>query len=367
MPVHPLKFEPIFKPKIWGGRALERLLDKRLPPGEAIGESWEVADLESGQSVVAAGPSRGRTLSQMVAAWGADLTGRASLADGRFPLLIKFLDARQPLSIQVHPGPRTCAQRGTSRDLKHEAWYVIEAEPNAVIYRGTRPGVTREQLAAAGPTRAVVDLLNAAPTKADQCVYCPAGTLHALGGGLVVAEVQTPSDVTYRLYDWERVRPAADAGMHVAECLEVMEWNEPDPRHTARSHVGGLFTTVTRLARCDAFAIEKVRFVERMEQDIPYAELVIWIVLDGRGAVLHRGGEATPFSRGDVVVLPAALSGGRVRTETACVWLEVTIPVASDLAGYDRPSAEALRAPPATPGVVPLRVEQREVRGDRAD
>ncbi|MEE8170818.1 MAG: type I phosphomannose isomerase catalytic subunit [Phycisphaerae bacterium] len=360
MIVCPLKFEPIFKPKVWGGRRLASLLDKPLPPDEAVGESWECADLPSGQSVVAVGPMRGRTLSSLVTDWGADLLGRAEPTEGRFPLLIKFLDARQPLSIQVHPGPRTIAERGSREGLKHEAWYVIEAEPDAVIYRGLRSGVTPEQLAAAGPTDAVVPLLATDRPGIGRCIYCPGGTLHALGGGLVVAEVQTPSDVTYRLYDWGRRRPAADAGMHVAEALSVMEWG-PLPEHvTHRSHVGGLFTTVTRLANCAAFRIEKVRFTQGMEQDIPYAELVIWIVLEGRGAVRYDGGDALPFKRGDVIVLPAALKGGRVRTDADCVWLEVTIPAPSDLADYNRPPPDELRhdATGRPEGVVQLGIER---------
>ena len=139
--VHPLVFEPLFKPRIWGGRRLETLLNKRLPPGVAIGESWEVVDLEEEQSVVAAGPARGKGLSELVQGWGVDLLGRAELPAGRYPLLIKFLDARESLSVQVHPDEATVRRLGGRVRVKHEAWYVIDAQPDAFIYRGLREGV----------------------------------------------------------------------------------------------------------------------------------------------------------------------------------------------------------------------------------
>jgi mannose-6-phosphate isomerase len=185
-----------------------------------------------------------------------------------------------------------------------------------------------------------------------------------LGAGIVVAEIQTPSDVTYRLYDWGRQRPAADAGLHVEQALDAIEWNAPASAEPPRSHVGGLFTTVTRLVTCDAFTIEKVRFSEGMLQAMPYDELVIWIVLEGRGAILYGGGAAMPFARGDVVILPAALPKGQVRTDADCVWLEVTVPVASDLAAFNRPTAEALRDEPEKPtGTVPLNISRTLPRG----
>lgn len=326
MAVHPLLFDPIFRPKVWGGRKLADLLGKPLPPSEPIGESWELADLPAGRSVVRGGPMQGRTLSHLVSEWGSDLTGRATLVDGGFPLLIKFLDCRQTLSVQVHPGPTMAARTG---GLKHEAWYVLDADPGAVIYRGLKPGVTRDDLAAASGSDAIADLFHRVPAKPGQCYYCPSGTPHALGAGIVVAEIQTPSDVTYRLYDWGRQRPAGDAGLHVEQALEAIEWDHPPSFGMPRKHVGGLFTTVTQLVSCTAFKIEKVRFSEGLTQDIPYAEPVVWIVLDGRGVIQYDAAQKrgqSPFSRGDVVLLPAGLQKGQLQTDSDCTLLEVTLP-----------------------------------------
>ncbi len=341
--VHPLIFTPLFRPKVWGGRNLERLLAKRLPPNEPIGESWECADLDEGQSVVAAGPLTGRTLHQLVEEWGTDLLGRAPLAGGRFPLLIKFLDAVQPLSVQVHPDAATAAAIGGAARPKEEMFYVIDAAPDGFIYNGLRPGTTRDDLAEAVGTNEVDTLLQRIPARPGQSFHVPPGTLHALGRGVVVAEVETPSDTTYRLYDWGRTRTGKDAGLHVEQALRSVRFDAA-PSVRPRSHVGGLFTTVTRLVECPAFIVEKVRFVEGMEMEIPYAELVVWIVLTGRGAVHYSPNRTQPFSTGDVVVLPAALKDGKVKTETDCVWLEVTVPVASDLAGLPHPDAQSLRA-----------------------
>ncbi|HVP10356.1 MAG TPA: type I phosphomannose isomerase catalytic subunit, partial [Phycisphaerae bacterium] len=262
----PLIFEPIYKPKIWGGRRLAALLDKHLPPGELIGESWECADLEAGQSVVARGPAKGRTLHQLIEEWGPMLMGHVLLIDDRFPLLIKFLDAQQVLSIQVHPDAERARQLGGAVRAKDEAWYVLEAAPGAVIYRGLRPGVTVESLAAAlAEPDSLVDRVQTIPVKAGDSYYLPAGATHALGAGVVVAEIQTPSDVTYRLYDWGRTRPAGDAGMHVEEALACIRTDLDLGPFERRSHVTSVFNTVTRLITCPSFIIEKVRFVEQYE------------------------------------------------------------------------------------------------------
>ncbi|GJQ27370.1 MAG: mannose-6-phosphate isomerase [Phycisphaerae bacterium] len=357
----PLVFEPIYRPKVWGGRHLARLLNKPLPSpdDQPIGESWEVVDLPDAQSIVARGPMKGRTLHSLVDEWGADLLGRAPLAAGRFPLLIKFLDACQPLSIQVHPDDATAARAGLAPIGKHEAWYVIEARDDATIYRGLRPGVSRDRAAEqlARDPASLVDCVATRRARPGDAFYLPAGTVHAAGGGLVLAEVQTPCDVTYRLYDWDRTRPAGDAGMHIREGIDAIVTNSDFAAAEKRTHVTSIFTTVTRLISCPKFRMEKVRFVEGVEQEIPYAELVCWIVLEGRGEIVS-GSASERFAAGDVVVLPAALRKARLKTHAACTWLEVTVPVESDLARFDRPAAGVLRETPAADGFVSLGIRR---------
>jgi mannose-6-phosphate isomerase len=331
MPVHPLIFKPIYRPKVWGGRRLAELLGKALPPDEAIGESWECVDLEGVQSVVAVGPAEGTTLHELVEAWGPKLTGGAKLIEERFPLLLKFLDAAQPLSIQLHPYAETASQPGRQARPKHEAWYVLKAEEGACIYRGLAPGATIETLRntlATEPDR-IVEQLRRIPVKAGEAYYVPGGVAHALGAGVVVAEVQTPSDVTYRLYDFGRSRPEADAGLHIGEALACIREGIDFGPSEKRSHASTVFTTVTRLITCPSFIVEKVRFVEGCEIEIPYAEAVCWMVLSGAGEIAYRRTDRLAFRAGDVVLLPAALEKPRVRAMDDCHLLEVTIPVPS--------------------------------------
>ena len=352
MQVCPLVFEPIFKPKVWGGDNLARLFGKKLPPGAAIGESWECADLPSGQSIVARGPAKGRTLTELVREWKGDLLGGAEAADGRFPLLIKFLDAVEGLSIQVHPGQDAASRLGLDVAPKHEAWHILEARAPGVIYRGLRDGVTLDEFAAAARTNpgSTVDLLETIKVGTGETYYIPSGTVHALGPGVVVAEVQTPSDTTFRIYDWDRERPASDAGMHIEEAIVSTRRDVDFRAFEKRSHVTSVFTTVTRLVTCPSFVLERVRFTGGVEQPIPYAEVVVWIILEGEGAIHYGSNGVETFRRGEVVVLPAKLANPILKTRTDCVWLEVTLPVESDLAEYPRPDRAALRAPDRPPG-----------------
>jgi mannose-6-phosphate isomerase len=346
--VHPLIFEPILKPRLWGGRELGTLLGKRLPAGMPIGESWEIADLDEDRSVVATGPLKGRTLSELLGEWGEDLTGRAELREGRFPLLIKFLDAVEALSVQVHPDAAAANRMGGGVRPKTEAWYVIHAQPGACIYRGLRQGVDERALRAAIADGRVEETLLRIPAKTGNAYFLPAGTIHALGAGVVVAEVQTPSDVTYRFYDWGRIDPTTGRPrpVHVEEALACLSYDPIPPQAETRQHLASVWTAVTALVRCDAFVMERVRMVEGVVQPIPHQELVIWIVLQGRGSIAYEGpGSPLEFNAGDTVLIPAALKGGRVETHERCLWLEVTVPIPSALAGFAKPEREKPMAP----------------------
>lgn len=344
--VSPLIFEPLSKPRVWGGQRLRELLGKELPTDGPIGESWELVDLDDNQSVVRVGPARGRRLHELVNEWGRDLLGTAEPVDGRFPLMVKFLDAREPLSVQVHPRrTETIGGHATAR-VKHEMWYVLADAPGAVIYRGLKPGVDRQALAKTLAAGNVESLLQTHPAKPGSPFHLPAGTVHALGGGIVVAEVSSVSDTTYRLYDWDRIDPATGRPrpLHVEEALDAIDFGPFDASAERRSHVTSMWTTVTRLVTCESFAVERVRMTGGVEMEIPYADLVIWIVLEGRGQIRYKGGRVgavsdrdppLAFKFGDVVLLPAALREAVLKTDDDCLWLEITIPGRGELAGSE--------------------------------
>jgi len=347
MDVFPLIFEPIFKPKIWGGRALESALGKHLPATAPIGESWEIADLEEDQSIVARGPAKGVSLGQLVAEWKTQLLGSAELFEGRFPFLIKFLDANEMLSVQVHPDKAMAARLGGRVRVKNEAWYVVDAAPEGFIYRGVKPGVDRDQFRAAIESGEVETLLNRIPVRKGHCYYLPSGTVHALGGGVLVAEVQTPSDITYRVFDFNRVE--ANTGqpraLHIDEALECISFDSGPIQGEEKEHMASVWTSVTRLVRCDSFIIERVRMVEGVEQAIPHTEMMIWIVLEGRGTIACQGSaEPVPFSAGDTVLLPAAMKDGHLSVQEDSMWLEVSAPIPSALPDLDAAARQSLKS-----------------------
>jgi mannose-6-phosphate isomerase len=225
----PFRLDPVLVAKPWGGRRLAEF-GKPLPAQDMIGESWEVADLPAApgsavadpRSRVSGGPLAGVALCDLIDRFGAALLGSANpTPDGGFPLLVKFLDAREHLSVQVHPHAEYVERHPDAR-LKTESWYVIDAVPGAELFLDIAGGTSIEEFRAALGTPAVVDMLRRVPATAGDFHHLPAGLLHALGAGVLVAEVQTPSDTTFRIYDWndEYGRPVRD--LHLAEAAETL-------------------------------------------------------------------------------------------------------------------------------------------------
>ena len=217
----PLILEPIYRRYIWGGRRFVSALGRQLPPGDDYAESWQLVDRGADQSVVGSGPLAGTTLGDLVTTRGPELLGRHAPRKS-FPLLFKFLDACQDLSVQVHPDDTRAARLGTPDLGKTEAWYVVAAEPGSRIYAGLRAGVSRDEFAAALRTGTCDRALHSFTVQPGDCIFIPAGTVHAIGGGLMVAEIQQSSDVTFRLHDWNRVGPDGKARpLHVEQGLEA--------------------------------------------------------------------------------------------------------------------------------------------------
>lgn len=226
--LYPLTFTPVYKEKIWGGRVLEELLGRDLPQG-LIGESWDVAAHPHGMSVVDQGPLAGRTLEELVRQYGVDLLGLKGINDqGKFPLLLKLIDAKQDLSVQVHPDDEYVRQHGQDTWGKTEMWYIVHSEPEAWIIWGLRPGVTKEGFAEAIEQggEGIMECLNKVYVKQGELYPISSGLIHALGAGVVVAEIQQNSDTTYRVYDWDRLDDQGQPReLHVEQALEVIDFS----------------------------------------------------------------------------------------------------------------------------------------------
>ncbi len=252
----PLVLAPIYRRYLWGGRRFATALGRDLPPGDDYAESWELVDRGADQSTVAAGPLAGRTLGALVRERGRELFGRSAPLPA-FPLLFKFLDARLDLSVQVHPDDARASRLVPPDRGKTEAWYVVDAAPGARIWAGTTPGIDAEAFAAALHAGRIADILHWFEPRPGDCVFIPAGTVHAIGAGLLVAEIQQSSDVTYRLHDWGRIGADGQARpLHVAAGLDAVTRFGPVAAATPMA-TGD--PAVHRLVTCDSFVFDEVR------------------------------------------------------------------------------------------------------------
>ena len=315
MKLYPLKFKPIFKERIWGGRQLEAVFGKDLPADVNIGESWELADLPEDKSEIVNGPLAGMTIDEAIAKYGPAITGRDDYQPP-FPLLIKILDAQDDLSVQVHPDAATCKRTGKGNP-KTECWYIIDAAPGAVIYKGLKPGTTRKQFSKAIEDGMCADYLIKVPVKVGECHFLPSGTCHAIGAGLLIAEIQQPSDTTYRVFDWNRVDPATGKGrqLHVADALEAIHF-DPSGDNPSVNDTG-------RLVEADEFNVDKGHQIACAEV-LLCGQMKVLLILSGRGKITAEQTEDTEFAKGDCLLIPAAFEGV-TQFNSECEYLVATV------------------------------------------
>ncbi|MGD9721588.1 MAG: type I phosphomannose isomerase catalytic subunit [Pirellulales bacterium] len=320
-PLYPLRFHPILRRYLWGGRRLESL-GKPLGEGHDYAESWEVVDRGADRSVVAAGPLAGRTLHDLITQSATDLLGRHADAT-QFPLLVKFLDAHDRLSLQVHPDDARAARLDPPDLGKTEAWVILAAEPGSYLYAGLRRGVDRAMLGREVARHTCELCAHRLVPRAGDCLFLPAGTLHALGPGLLVAEVQQASDTTYRLYDWGRRGPDdRPRPLHVEAALEAIDYSigpvaPQTPSATDRPHV-------ERLVNCDKFVLDRWRFADTQTAGGD-ERCHILLVLEGAVEVSGDAGSGA-LGPGGVILLPAVLGAVAVRPLSPSVLLDVYLP-----------------------------------------
>ncbi len=334
MELYPLRFRPVYRHYIWGGRNLERVLGRPLPPGR-VAESWEISAHPHGQTPVANGPLASTPLGDLVARFGVELVGQRSsraLELGRFPLLVKLLDANRWLSVQVHPDDEYALVH--EQDLgKTEMWVVLHAEPGAELILGLRRGVDPARLQQALAQGQIESCLHRLQVHPGDAIFVPAGTVHALGPGLIVAEIQQASDTTYRLYDWGRV---GDDGkprpLHIHKALEVIDWSQvepgpvcPQPLETGPGH------RAERLVRCPHFQTERwwMDPGHRLPGETDGTTFQIWGLLSGR-AQIHWAGEPVPLEPTSWALIPASLGQFSLEPIASSLLLRVFVPGTSD-------------------------------------
>jgi mannose-6-phosphate isomerase len=320
--LYPLRFRPLFRRYIWGGRRLGTLLGKPIGPADDYAESWEICDHGPDQSVVQWGRLAGVTLGQLVRERGEELLGRHPPQE-RFPLLLKFLDAHGTLSVQVHPDDAR-ASRLDPPDLgKTESWVVLAADQGGTIYAGLKPGVGREALAEAIRQRTCQQLLHQFQPEVGDCVFLPAGTVHALGEGLLVAEIQQASDTTYRLFDWNRLGPEGKPRpLHVEQGLEAVDYARGPVRPQRPQETGR--PGVSRLVECDKFVLDRWLF-DASQAAGGDRRCHIIAVLQGSLRV-ERDPTDSAIPPGGTVLLPAALGQVELRPQGSAVLLDAYLP-----------------------------------------
>lgn len=310
--LYPLRFEPVLKERIWGGTGLRDELGRELP-NDKIGESWEITCRENGDSRVAAGPLQGRYLSELINEFGPELLGEKIAGavpgsrhgekhgDASFPLLLKILDAQDILSVQVHPDDEFAAAHEGSAG-KNEVWYILKARPDAKIIYGLRPGVTKEEFVAALNRGQLEKCLNEVAVKPGEIYPIPPGLVHALGKGIMVVELQQNSDLTYRVFDWNRVDERGQARpLHVEKALQVIDFGKAPPRGFAPEAAGGDFSLENK-----DFTLLYQRITGEKEMNQNPEAFTILTVVGGEGELRHQG-RVYPLRYGDSYLLPACL------------------------------------------------------------
>jgi mannose-6-phosphate isomerase len=321
--LYPFTFHPTFKQRVWGGRELERFYHKPLPPGVPIGESWEISDRPGDVSVVSNGPLAGKDLRWLMENHAVALLGDARPQGGRFPLLLKILDAQEKLSLQVHPPLAVASALGG--EPKTEMWYVAEATPGAELYVGLKRGVTRAEFEQRIKAGTVAECFHRIGVHAGDAMFLPSGRVHALGAGLVIFEIQQNSDTTYRVFDWNRLGlDGKPRELHIPQSLASIDFNDYEPSLVPRAFVRNDLQTVRPLVRDPLFSAEALETSACARVPLRPKKLQIVALLAGRVQVCD-GAEKLALAAGQFCLVPACLAQVTVLAETPATFLRVEV------------------------------------------
>ena len=323
MTLYPLRFEPLLRRYIWGGRRLETLLGKSLPAGEDYAESWELVDHQQTQSVVQFGPLQGLSLNELCQRFGEEVLGVGN-GSGGFPLLFKFIDAQHDLSVQVHPNDQAAAALDPPDRGKTEAWVVLHADPDSQLYAGLLPGVDRQQLETELSQGNVGQCLQRFCPQTGDCFLIEAGVVHAIGAGLVIAEIQQASDTTFRLHDWNRVRADGQPrSLQVQQALAAIDFEaapvvrrEPSSLDQAKG--------VERLLECDKFVLDRCGF-QGQKKIGGDEKFHVVVVLHGQ-VIVDSDPSQLPLQKGQVCLIPAEIGPVQLVAAEPVTLLNIYLP-----------------------------------------
>ncbi|MFI1772293.1 type I phosphomannose isomerase catalytic subunit [Thalassobellus citreus] len=319
--LYPIKFTPILKDKIWGGQKLKTLLNKNsdLPN---IGESWEISDVEGDTSVVSNGSLKGQSLKQLLKTYGADLIGLQNyrIFKDKFPLLIKFIDAKEDLSIQLHPNDELAAKRHNSFG-KTEMWYTLQADEDANLIVGFNQDMTPELYLKHLEDKTLTQILNFDTVKTGDTYFIEVGRVHAIGAGVMVAEIQQTSDITYRVYDWDRVDDNGnERELHNDLAIDAFDFNMPDNFRVAYDKTEN---QSNEMVSCPYFTTNYLKIDRSLQKENNHDSFIIYMCVEGDAEISANGFKET-IKKGETILLPAAIENYNLNSENATL-LEVYV------------------------------------------
>ena len=320
--LYPFVFQPIFKDRIWGGRELERLFAKKIPAGKPIGEAWEISDRPGDASIITNGPLAGKDLRWLMTHHAAEILGDAKpAAENRFPLLCKILDAREKLSLQVHPPASKAAE--LNGEPKTEMWFIADAAPDASLYVGLKRGVTRADFEQKISDGSVADCFHKIPVRAGDTMFLPSGRVHAIGDGLVIFEIQQNSDTTYRVFDWNRVGlDGQPRELHIAQSLASIDFNDFEPKLVPANYRNAPNFKFRQLVEDPLFNVQELVFENAGSVKLSGSYLRIIAVTKGAAKISDdSSGIVAELKSGDFCLIPASLKNVEIKAASNASFL----------------------------------------------
>ncbi len=315
--LYPIRFEPVYRDYIWGGEKIGRKYE-RTHNLDRMAESWEISDRTDGMSVALNGFWKGKSLQEIHKKMGEELMGKGRDFSS-FPLLIKLIDARENLSIQVHPNETTAPS--LQGEAKSELWYVLHSDPGAVVYAGLKPGIYEEKFTDEIRSPNFPDMLEQIEVHPHDVIYVPGGCVHAVGAGCLLLEVQQNSDTTYRIYDWDRKHTTGKKrDLHHKEALAAIDWKAAQAKAVPHKISSDLHHTLWMALSAPHFVVQRVEVYDTWHIPHHFDTFQIFFCMEGEGEI-SVGGKGEKIQAGMTYLLPAACRSGEIKGRCDVLWI----------------------------------------------